>query len=123
MTKKIQAFFRNENDAEAALAKLQKLKVSNAFIDAMPDGDTTMTVIPINNLASGGASMNSGPLTTSPPISARKIKETFERKDKTTRSDFSHLLEFEVSEEEAEKAIQELCDTDAHIDEAIVKEW
>lgn len=118
MTKTIKAFFKNENDAEAALAKVQKLKVLNAYIDTVPDEEGSTFVFPINNLGTGGSSM------VGTPMVSNKIN-TLENDDDKEASinNFSHMLEFEVKEDHVKEAIQELRDTEAYFDKQVLSNY
>ena len=45
----LQAYFKNENDAEAAHVKLKKLQISNDRIDSIPENDSSVLLIPAVN--------------------------------------------------------------------------
>ena len=48
MPKSILVYFKSENDAEAARSGLQRLRVSDLYIDHLPEGDNKQTYIPID---------------------------------------------------------------------------
>lgn len=46
MTESIEVFFKNENDAESAQAELRTLKVSQMYIEEMPEDANTTLFVP-----------------------------------------------------------------------------
>ncbi|RKL66831.1 hypothetical protein CR203_13435 [Salipaludibacillus neizhouensis] len=118
MSHKIQAYFKTENDAEAASAKLQKVNVSNVLIDKIPEGSKGVMLLPITNLGVGGSGMGTaaGP----PGMLARLTNLKDVGKSDREKSDaFSHLLDFEVTDEDFEEALDVLSESDAYLDESV----
>ncbi|UTR10513.1 hypothetical protein MM300_22030 [Evansella sp. LMS18] len=107
MAEHMHAYFRSENDAESALAKLQKLKVENIFVDSIPDDTDRGIFIPAAATNVGGGSGTSG---------VPGYLEGITHDDENT---FTHMLEFEVDEEDAEEAFELLKKEDAYVDESL----
>ena len=54
MSKSILVYFKSENDAETARSGLQRLRVSDLYVDHLPEGDTKQTFVPISAAHSPG---------------------------------------------------------------------
>ncbi|TFE03420.1 hypothetical protein [Jeotgalibacillus sp. R-1-5s-1] len=100
----IQAYFRNESDAETALAKLQKCPIRDARIDSIPDGNTNPFVLPALNFTSS-SSPNAGVITDGDAINTKGSSERFD-----------YILEFYVEEQNRREAVNILGQTEAHLD-------
>jgi|SRR5690625_3710448 len=98
MMKHIQAYFKSENDAEAAKAKLEALRAADLFVDEFSEATENKTVfVPLFTMGSTAASTG---------IIAEEVYMDREEEHVT------HLLEGKVNEEDYEKAIQILQDGD-----------
>jgi hypothetical protein len=93
--KNIQAYFKSENDAEAAKAKLEKLRVSDLLVDGFPEPENKAVFVPLFTMGSTAASTG---------LIAEGIYMDREEADVT------HLLEGKVSEADYEEAMQILQD-------------
>ena len=110
MAEHLSAYFKSENDADAALARLQKLKVSKAYVDNIPEDHDLDIIMPIGNI--GGEYSN---ITGGSAIAGQFFSNAIG--DKT---EFTHLLEFEVEDEDVAKALQQLREANAHMDESTI---
>ncbi|MCR6095368.1 hypothetical protein HXA31_11870 [Salipaludibacillus agaradhaerens] len=111
MSQKIQAYFKTENDAENAVAQLQKLNASNVIVDELPEGGSSLILFPVANLGTTGSGMgNFG----APGFfgSKEEIKSMGSNKSET----FTHIVEFNISEDESKEAFATLKEADAYID-------
>lgn len=50
MSKSILVYFKSENDAEAARSGLQRLRVSDLYLDHLPEGDSKTSYVPIGSI-------------------------------------------------------------------------
>lgn len=99
MTKSILVYFKSENDAESAHASLQRLRVSDLFVDEIPEAEQNRIVVPLFNL--GTTSTNAG-----------IIGSMDEQGDQDMTDDsLTHLLEGQVDEADYEEAMQVLSDS------------
>ncbi|UOQ92596.1 hypothetical protein MUO14_19440 [Halobacillus shinanisalinarum] len=88
MTKHVQVYFKTENDAESANASLQKLAIENEQIEPVPDDPPLLSrLIPLNNL-----------------------------NNPETDNHLTHLLHFDVKEEERESALEIIKEHKGHMD-------
>ncbi|KIL47795.1 hypothetical protein [Jeotgalibacillus campisalis] len=112
MLNHLQAYFKSENDAETALMKLQRISISEARVDSIPDdGNNKLFIVPAFNLSSaGGNAANAG-----------MVSRNNENEKNQSSENFTHILEFKVSSDETNEALQILGTTDAHLDEETVK--
>lgn len=118
MAHKFLAYFKSENDAETTSAHLQKMNVSNVLVDRIPEGAKGILLLPAANLGTGATGMGAA----GAPGLVGKVGRIGSLKDlwksESEKSDtFSHILEFEVEEEDHEEALKVLRDSDAYIDE------
>lgn len=100
----LQAYFKNESDAETALAKLQRCPIRDARIDSIPDTDSNPFLLPALSFTSN-STPNTGIITDRDVISRADSSDTFH-----------YLLEFYVKEEDRKEAVSILSKTDAHLD-------
>ncbi|WP_035187274.1 hypothetical protein [Alteribacter aurantiacus] len=106
--KKLQAYYRTQNDAESASISLKQLEVSNVMVDEIPEASRKeLVLVPAANIGSSGTAG-----TGVPPVTAGN-KGLLNKNDK---SSFEYILEFDVSESDYEQAVAKLKETDAHID-------
>ncbi|WP_416151641.1 hypothetical protein ACM26V_11975 [Salipaludibacillus sp. HK11] len=120
MNQKIQAFFKSENDAESANMKLVTANVSNQFVDELPpnynSGKGVILVPALNSTTTGsGGALGTG-------TAGTFTGALHDLKDPAERNNFTHILEFEVDVKDVGKALDVLKDTEAYVDENILKE-
>lgn len=113
MTKSVVLYFKSENDAESARAKLQSLKVSNLFIDQMSENTETEMYIPFfpTNIDSAQTSPRAGAIGENGPLS-----DEIESKQSVSNEEVTHLLQFDVKEEDYEEVLIALRDVDCYYD-------
>ncbi|MGI8314958.1 hypothetical protein [Halobacillus mangrovi] len=95
MAKHVEAFFKNENDAESAKAELQKLTIENEMVEAIPEDRDLSMVIPLQSSSgTAGATTNFvGALETdNDPLNDQKH--------------LTHILHFQVQEEQYDRAVK-----------------
>jgi vacuolar-type H+-ATPase subunit D/Vma8 len=95
MMKNIHAYFKSENDAEAAKAKLEALRAADLFVDPFPQKENEGVFVPLFTM---------GTTTASTGIIAEGIY--MDRKE----DHVTHMLQGKVDETEYEKAIKILQD-------------
>jgi len=93
--KSIHAYFKSENDAEAAKASLEKLRVSDLLVDGFPDQENKAVFVPLFTMGSTAASTG---------FIAEGIYKDREEGDVT------HLLQGKVSEADYGEAMRILQD-------------
>lgn len=109
MFKKLEAYFKTENDAEAVRAKLNnKVNVRNVMIDQVSDGLSNTFVVP---LVAGGSSTSST-IPGSSPYPVPSSGKGFFKEDEGERKT---VLECEISEEDFNEALAILQENDAHV--------
>lgn len=109
MFKKLEAYFKTENDAEDVHAKLNsKVNIRNVMIDQVPDGSENTFVVPI--ITGGGGS--SGAMSGNSAIPVPSSGEGFLKEDEGERKTF---LECEVLEEDFNEALMILKENDAYV--------
>ncbi|UTR15754.1 hypothetical protein MM221_03970 [Salipaludibacillus sp. LMS25] len=114
MSQKIQAYFKTENDAEKAVAHLQKMSISNVVVDELPEDRNKLILFPVANLGSTGSGMgNFG----APGFlgSVEEMGNMGSNKSET----FTHIVEVTVSKEEFKEAFNKLKEANAYIDPEI----
>ncbi|OZU89227.1 hypothetical protein CIL03_05775 [Virgibacillus indicus] len=115
MTKNIRAYFKTENDAESARANLQKLRVSNVFIDEFPEEERESEFVPILPLGTAGT----GTGVTGAGIASGVADEVSMSSDSFLEDDrndnhVTHLLEGQVEDEDYKEALQILADNNGY---------
>ncbi|SDK01774.1 hypothetical protein [Sediminibacillus albus] len=113
MAKTIDAYFKSENDAEAVHARLQTLKVSDVSVEEVPEGTDTKVLVPFfpanTGTGSGGGFAPIAPLV-----------NNSQTKDEGSET-LTHLLHFQVEEEDYEEAIKVLKDSDCYGDKSQIQ--
>ncbi|MFG6149681.1 hypothetical protein [Halobacillus sp. B23F22_1] len=109
MKKHIEAFFKTENDAESAKASLQKLSISNPFMEPIPEESRLTGVVPV---------LNQG---TTAGVAGFKdfIKPNKNTTDEDTPPEtdhLTHLLQFDVDKDDYNEALAILKKHDGHMD-------
>ncbi|MFA1822135.1 hypothetical protein ACDX78_18440 [Virgibacillus oceani] len=93
--KNIQAYFKSENDAEGAKAKLEKLRIAELLVDEFPETDNKTVFVPLFTMGSTTASTG---------IIAEGMHMDREE------GNITHFLEGKVNEADYEEAMQILQD-------------
>jgi len=60
MSKSILVYFKSENDAEAARSGLQRLRVSDLYVDHLPEGDNRTSYVPIGDMGADDTETRKG---------------------------------------------------------------
>ncbi|SES33763.1 hypothetical protein [Salipaludibacillus aurantiacus] len=118
MTQKIQAYFKSEDGAEKAAARLRKVNVSNVLVDKIPDEGSPdrLVLVPALNSGTTGSAAPGNPAAVGGGVD--KLKDMITRDE---NKDFSHILEFEVDKNNVDEAMDELRQTEeAYIDENVL---
>ncbi|WP_186578702.1 hypothetical protein [Aquibacillus kalidii] len=109
MSKHVQAYFRNENDAESAHAMLNKLNIKDLRIDVIPEDSKTMALIPaINGNISSSTYNGNGIFST--------LGEDGELNDVADSKHFRQILEFYVDDGELDQALNTLAQHGGYVD-------
>lgn len=98
MPKSILVYFKSENDAESARAELQSLRVSDLYVDHLPEGDDKHTYLPID-VGYSPEAMESGMIKPKGVLTGLFGK----KKDPVT-----HLIQAKVQEEDYAEAMEVL---------------
>lgn len=103
MIRKVEVYFESENDAESAKASLQSIKTTPIFIEEMSGETDGKVYVPFfyTNINSFGPMNNTGVIGTQASFSSDK-KE----------GEVTHLLHFEVDEEDYNQALAILKEHD-----------
>lgn len=110
--KKVELYFKNENDAHSAQAELNKFRVQNVSMEKMEKGNRNGLFIPIFSPFWGTGSGGAGGVF---PSITDSDSSTEENKAKEADPKYmSHMLRFEVKEEDYEEAISMLEDYDPY---------
>lgn len=110
MSKGMQVYFKSENDASSAKAKLQTLKVSNIFMEELDLSRQEELIMPVYpaNVASTGSANSTVPIAPLLPVDESDSGEP------RTNPTLSHLLNFSVDEEDYHKTLQILGEFDCY---------
>lgn len=106
--KKVELYFKNENDAYSAETELKKYDVHNVSIEKMGEGISQRTFLPLP--ASHGA--GGGSIGSSLSISGNSSGE--EKAEQADPKYMSHMLRFEVNEKDYDEVIASLKDYDPY---------
>lgn len=96
MTKRVEVYFKNENDAESAKMKLQPLKVTNIFVDKMPVKDEKVFFFPFVQANLGGTE------------ETKSNKDGIANEKDLSNNSPTHMLQFDVEEEDYEASMNVL---------------
>src|SRR5690625_3863397 len=110
MTETIEVYFKNENDAESALAQLRTLKVVQMHIEEMPEDARTKLYVPVfpASLDTNTTGSARGPIT--PALSSVE--------DDVSGPDYpSYLLYIEIETDDYEQAMKILQDHEYYVRE------
>jgi|SRR5690625_2967905 len=102
MPKSILVYFKSENDAEAARSGLQRLRVSDLYVDHLPGGDTKTAYVPI-----GSADRED--------LESRKgfFKGLFQKDE----DPMTHLVQAKVQEVDYDEAIGVLSELNGYVEQ------
>ena len=101
--RKVEVYFENENNAESAKASLQSIKTTSIMIEEMPRETGTRMYVPFfsSNIVGPGTINNTGAIGTQDSFSSDK-----------KNGEVTHLLHFEVDEENYNQALSILKEHD-----------
>lgn len=121
MAKKIEVYFKSENDAESAHAALKKLKVNDVYIEEIPGDTDTGFFVPFSSAnvgsssgaagysgTAGTAGSAGGPIAPFAPIVGRDNDEDHDH------GKLTHLMHFNVEEEDFDETVSILIDNDGY---------
>lgn len=118
---KMIAYFRTENDAESAVASLQKLNVTDVLVDELPsDARRGLVLVPAVNTGNS-ATGNHGPTNLVAPGYLKDLST--EGSTDEIASHVTHLLEFHIPEEDIGLALQELRQNDAFMEKTMLEDY
>lgn len=115
MARKVELYFKNENDAESARSKLRTQKVSNILVEEIPDAhDSDTRVFLANNpsytTGAGASNVNSG-VAHPMAYTGGDLDDVGERKNQYD-GPINFLLTYEVSEENHPDVLVAIRDLD-----------
>ncbi|WP_173917148.1 hypothetical protein [Halobacillus sp. Marseille-Q1614] len=113
MKKHVEAFFKNENDAEGARAALQKVAIENDTIEAIPEQKNVKGVVPVLNQS--GTSAVTGVAGFTDFLNPKKDTQRAEEDEEAGH--LTQLLQFDVKEEDYQEALSILEENKAHMDQ------
>lgn len=99
MKKRIEAYFKSENDAESARAALQQLQVYDMIIDGIPESGYKLTFVPF----------------TQPGLSWGVVAPVNINQEEQGEVKMTHVLEAEVKAEDYDKAMKILSEKDGYM--------
>ncbi|KHE67080.1 hypothetical protein [Halobacillus sp. BBL2006] len=110
MAKHVEAFFQTENDAESAKASLQKLTIEHEMVEAIPEDKDLTTIVPVGGSSStGGGAFNF----------TEVVQPAFDDEGALfDKRHLTHILHFEVQEEEYERALEIIKEHEGHMDKS-----
>lgn len=111
MTKRLEVYFKNENDAESASLKLKTLRVSNNFIDEMPSGNEERYYVPfatVNSSSSGTPGMVNPAYVAETSSKRNQLEET----ENPYNEKVTHMLQVDVVDEDYDEAVNILNEFD-----------
>ncbi len=102
MPKSILVYFKSENDAEAARSGLQRLRVSDLYVDHLPEGDSKSTYVPIGNMDEADTEARKG-----------FFRKLFQKDDD---DQMTHLVQAKVQEQDYDAAMGILTELNGYIE-------
>lgn len=116
MTKKVQLYFKSENDAESVRSKLHSQKANNVYIDEMPNASEADTRLFAANepafTAGAGTTGNTSGSTQPITVAGADLDDVQDREEAT----ITHLLTFDVKEENLSDVMIALKDFNYYTD-------
>ncbi|MCA0984051.1 hypothetical protein LCL89_08340 [Halobacillus yeomjeoni] len=113
MSKYIEAFFKNENDAESAKADLQALTVEKELVEPIPDETEMAHVVPVVSSSHTGGALNF----------TEVLKPEFDKDGALSdKRHLTHTLHFYVQEEEYDRALSIIEKHEGHMQKIHLKE-
>ncbi|WP_082234855.1 hypothetical protein [Halobacillus massiliensis] len=113
MKKHVEAYFKNENDAEGARAALQKMPVENDIVEAIPEGRNVTGVVPVLNQS--GTSAVTGVAGFTDFLNPKKDSQKEDIEEEAGH--LTQLLQFDVAEENYKEALTILKENKAHMNQ------
>ncbi|CDO04518.1 hypothetical protein BN988_03078 [Oceanobacillus picturae] len=110
MTKSFVAYFKSENDAETAKAKLEKLRVSNVLVDELPETKKHNAYFPIVGMGTPGT------MSTGTGVMGLGVADVSDN-NREEHGQITHLLEGKVEEEDYDQAISILAESKGYKNE------
>lgn len=107
MVKSILVYFKSENDAEAARSGLQRLRVSDIYLDHLPDGDTKNTYVSIDTALSTEADKSEV------VKSGGVFSNLFGKKEEP----MTHIVQAKIQDEDYEAAMNVLTKGNGYIEQ------
>ncbi|MFA9560247.1 hypothetical protein ACERII_23295 [Evansella sp. AB-rgal1] len=108
MVYRIHAYFKSENDAEAAKATIQQLHVSHVLVDSIPEKKEKSFILPPLNYSTADS--------LAPARAPAKAYMLLNVNKDDSRLSLTHVLEFQVEEDDLDKALEQLRSNKAYID-------
>ncbi len=109
MSKHVEAYFKTENDAESAKAELQSLRTENELVEAIPeDANLTTSIIPLGGANQFGAGAGV----------AGALDPDDESAPGSNDEHLTHLLQFQVHEEDFDQALHTIQKHYGHMDQS-----
>ena len=102
MSKSILVYFKSENDAEAARSGLQRLRVSDVYLDHLPEGDNKTSYVPIGDMDADDTESRKG-----------FFKGLFQKDNEP----MTHLVQAKVQEVDYEEAMGLLTELNGYVEE------
>ncbi|ADI00362.1 hypothetical protein [Salisediminibacterium selenitireducens] len=113
--KKLQAYFKTENDAENAATSLKAFATESVLVDRIPEAGSGLLFFPVNALNISGINVQPAPNEEGTSLKERLEGETAGE----TVPDLNYVIECHVAEEDLNKALDALADANAYLDEAM----
>lgn len=113
--KKLQAYFKNENDAENAATSLRTLTSETVLVDRVPEAGAGLLFVPVNALSISGINVQPAPNEEGSTLKERMEGETAGQ----AVPDLHYLIECRIAEEDLNKALEALAEAGAYLDEAM----
>lgn len=102
MPKSILVYFKSENDAEAARLGLQRLRVTDLYVDHLPEGDSKTMYVPIGDMDDADTETRKG-----------FFKGLFQKDE----DPMTHLVQVKVQETDYDEALGILTELNGYVEE------
>ena len=107
MSKSLLAYFKSENDAESARASLQRLRVTDLYVEEVPEEEGTKMFIPLFTMGSTSSSTGAVGELDEGGIAANEMM-------RDNDSPITHILECQVEDADYEEAKNILSDRNGY---------
>lgn len=111
MAENLEAYFKSENDAEAASAKIKTLNTSNVLVEEVPGDMDEKLFVPFHSSGDMATSTVSGVT----PIAPEPMEK---EEDRGASEKLTHMLHFQVDEKDYEQAVEILKKSGSYIDKS-----